>query len=335
MAKAKRLPSGNWRVQVSKNINGKTVRKSFTHKDKRTAELNAAQWAAEQDYFLSEDILLADAFERYIASKEHVLSPSTVRGYKGIAKNQFEDIMNIRLSRLSPEILQKAVNNISASHSPKTVRNAVGLLSATLTMFNPNYKLNITLPQKEKPELYVPSDSDIKNLLAAATGTKLYVPILLAAFGGMRCGEICALTDKDITGKGVSVSKSLVYTPEREWEIKPPKTFSSTRVVELPKFVMDEIKPIKGKITPYNPALLSKNFGKLLKKENLPHFRFHDLRHYFVSSLHSLNIPDKYIMKQGGWSTNHVMQAVYNHTMKEKESAFLSRAADHFSQICG
>ena len=37
MPKSKKLPSGNWRVQASKMVNGVLVRKSFTNKDLKKA----------------------------------------------------------------------------------------------------------------------------------------------------------------------------------------------------------------------------------------------------------------------------------------------------------
>ena len=35
MATAKKLPSGNWRVQASVTVDGKTIKKSFTNSDKK------------------------------------------------------------------------------------------------------------------------------------------------------------------------------------------------------------------------------------------------------------------------------------------------------------
>ena len=44
MAKAKRLPSGNWNVQAYKTIDGKKIRKSITAETKAEAEYLAEQW---------------------------------------------------------------------------------------------------------------------------------------------------------------------------------------------------------------------------------------------------------------------------------------------------
>lgn len=334
MAKAKKLPSGNWRVQASKIIDGKQVRKSFTAPDKRKAELQAAQWLdSAEEYSNTDNITLYQAYERYIEAKRNVLSVTTIRNYEKLHRNHLKEIMSVNINKITQEQIQRAINTYSATHSPKSVRNCHGLLSAVLRMFRPGFVLNTSLPQKEKREVYVPTDDDIRELMRVSENTNCYIPILLAAFGGMREGEICALTSDDINDNFITVNKSIACDSNGKWHIKPPKTFSSNRQVEMPDFVINEIKHINGKITRYNPHSLSMAFNKLLKNNNMAHFRFHDLRHYYVSSLHAMNIPDKYIMAQGGWATNYTMQTVYNHTMVTKQSEFAKQIANHFEKL--
>ena len=330
MAKAKKLPSGNWRVQAKRN--GET--KSFTAKSKKEAEYLATQWQLEKQPNISaEKITLDKAYDRYITAKSNVLSPSTIRNYKILHKKHLQDIMSIEVDKLTMEQIQKSINIYAANHSPKSVANCHGLLSAVLGMFRPSFILNTTLPQKEKKEVYVPSDDEVKKLLSVAKGTNYYIPILLAAFGGMREGEICALTSNDIDGNFITINKSMVCDENGKWLLKVPKTFSSNRRVEMPDFVLKELKDIKGKLVRYTPHSLSIGFNKLLKKHGLKLFKFHALRHYYVSSLHALNIPDKYIMSQGGWATNYTMQKVYNHAMKDKMSEFSTKITQHFETL--
>lgn len=334
MAKAKKLPSGNWRVQASKTVNGQKLRKSFTSSDRRKAELDAARWVngieRENDKNL---ITLKQAVDRYISVKENVLSPATVRGYASISRMALQDIMQAPICSLTLDRLQMSVNIYAASHSPKSVRNCVGLLSAVFAMFRPDFRLSVTVPQKEKRELFIPDDNDIKKLLELAKETKLEIPIMLAAFGPMRRGEICALTSDDIHGNFVSVNKSMVVNDKGEWLIKPPKTYSSYREIEYPDFVIEKLSGISGRIVPVVPNALSDAFSRLLKKNGFPHFRFHDLRHYAVSTLHAINVPDKYIMARGGWQTNHTMNNIYNHTIKSKRDEMEDRITEHFNGL--
>ena len=188
---------------------------------------------------------------------------------KKLHKNSLQDIMHIKIERLSMEQIQKSINIYSANHSPKSVRNCHGLLSAVLKMFRPELTLYTTLPQKEKSNLYVPTDQDIQRLFAVSKNTNYYIPIILAAFGGMREGEICALTSNDIHGNYVTVDKSMVCDSDGKWQIKAPKTFSSNRDIELPDFVIDALKGKDGKLVVYTPHSLSIGFNKLSRLKAL------------------------------------------------------------------
>lgn len=335
MAKAKQLPSGNWRVQAKLTIDGKTIVRSFTAETARKAEALALQWQElTKEENKIDNITLRQAYERYIAAKEKVLSPGTVREYKRSAERDLQSIMDLKLTALTQEKIQSAINIEAATHSPKTIRNMHGLLSSVLAMFMPDITLHTTLPQKKPTEMYIPDDEDIKKLIAAVKDTRLEIPVLLAAFGPMRRGEICALTSDDIKGNTVTINKSLVQNERGEWEIKAPKTVSSYRSIDFPDFVIDRIKGISGKITDMTPTAITSALAKCLKNNNIPHFRFHDLRHYNVSILHAMNVPDKYIMARGGWRTNYTMNNVYKHALKTKQNEFDTKITDHFSELC-
>ena len=329
MAKAKKLPSGNWRVQATKN----GVTKSFTADTKKAAELFAIEWQNEIGKTETNKITLGEAYDLYISSKESVLSASTIKAYRSLRKNTFQELMKFQLSDIDSTMVQKAVSKFAIDHSPKCTRNAYALFSSALKMFLPEKVFNITLPQKRKTEMYIPDDNDIKVLISASKGTKMEIPVLLACFGPMRRGEICALTDKDINGNSVTVNKSMVMDSNNNWLIKQPKTYSSYRNIEFPDFVINKIKNIKGNITDMSPSAITDAFPDLLKKAGLPHFRFHDLRHYAVSTLHAQNIPDKYIQARGGWQTNYTMNNVYNHTIKNKKDEAEEKIISHFSSV--
>ena len=334
MPKSQKLPSGNWRVQVGKTVNGKFLRRSFTDPDRRKAEAAALKWQTDIcNEAATENMTLYQAYEKYIETKKNVLSPSTIRGYKSMHQNIFQDIMHLKVTSLTTPTIQSAVNRLAANHSPKSVRNAYGLLSAVLSMFRPDFSPHISLPQKEKSEMYIPDDEDIQKLLQAVKGQDIEIPILLAAFGPMRRSEICALNSDDIHGNIITINKAAVVTSENELVVKTTKTYSSTRNIELPDFVVEKLKNKNGKITNMTPTAISNKFAKVLRKAGLPNFRFHDLRHYAVSTLHSINVPDKYIMARGGWATNYTMNNVYNHTLRSKKDAFEEQINTHFKNV--
>lgn len=79
MAKAKKLPSGKWRVQVflGKDADGKQIRRSITAPTKKEAEQKAALLAAQRNVTTSRMTVL-QAIDRYIELNRG--SPPQVRG---------------------------------------------------------------------------------------------------------------------------------------------------------------------------------------------------------------------------------------------------------------
>ena len=73
-------------------------------------------------------------------------------------------------------------------------------------------------------------------------------------------------------------------------------------------------------------------FARMLKKLNIQHFRFHDLRHYSASIQHTLGIPDAYIMQRGGWEDDIVLKSVYRHAMDQEQSNMNKKANIYFEQ---
>ena len=337
MAKKKKnqLPSGNIRVQVYDytDVDGKKHYKSFTAPTKQEAKFLAAQWKAGKASKKPNRITVYEAVSRYIEAKEGVLSPSTLRGYLAMQKNCMKDIGRIWLDELTNTDVQVWVSDMSSKHSSKYVRNLYGLLSSSLEMFNPDLVLKITLPEKKRPDLYCPCDEDIIKLLKQVEGTDLEIAVLLAAFGPMRRGEICALEASDLKGNKVSVTKSMVIGPDHQWHIKQPKTYGSYRDIEYPKFVIEKLKGRTGRIIELNPNDVSNKFKRAIINAQLPHFRFHDLRHYAASIMHAIGVPDQYILQRGGWSSDNVMKSVYRNAIDIETVRQTKKINEHFQKI--
>ena len=160
------------------------------------------------------------------------------------------------------------------------------------------------------------------------------LPVLLAAFGPMRRGEICALRYEDICENTIHVHSALALDENNQWVIKPPKTFSSDRYIEFPDFIIEKIGKGTGRIVKMTPNALSSRFSHILKNAGLPHFRFHDLRHYCASIQHALGIPDAYIMQRGGWSSDATLKNVYRHAMDDRAQEMNTIANTHFESLC-
>lgn len=335
MAKARKLPSGSWSVNqfIGYDSNGKRIYKRFTAPTKREAEYLAAEYTAKRKAPVSVDMKLTEAYKKYIEIKSNTISPTTVREYEHSAARDFPELMQLRLSQITQERVQSAVNVMAADHSPKSVRNAHGLLSAVLRMYAPDIRLSTRLPQTKRAEIYVPTEPEIEKLLRAISGTELEKAVLLAAFGSLRRSECCALLRSDIDGDTITVSKAMVWSKEREWTIKQPKSSAGYRTIRLPAFVIERITAGEcERIVNLVPTSVTNFFIKSVRRAGLPHFRFHDLRHFQASILHAMGVPDKYIMERGGWRTDSTLKNIYQHAMSDKRKQVEDDICKRFEQ---
>ena len=325
------LPSGNWRCQIM--VGGKRV--DVVESDPETAHAKALAIKAglmEQDKPPAE-MTVGDAIDRYIESKDAVLSPSTIRGYKSMRKTALLEIEREPLKRLTQERVQRFVNALAKDHSPKYVANAHGLLSAAVAMYRPNMVLHTTFPQKEKKEIRIPTIEDIQLIAEKSKGTRFELPFLLAVWMGLRTSEIRGLTWDCIEGDVLHIKQALVRG-ETQMELKKTKTYSGDRKIKIPPYIMSLINrtPKKGDfIITYGPSSLYKRFSYICKKNGLPHYRFHDLRHVHASVMLALGVPDKYAMERMGHATTNMLKNVYQHTMKDKSEQVADMVDDYFS----
>lgn len=341
MAKAKKLPSGSWRCLVYDytDENGKRKYRSFTSDDptsagKREAEFLAAQFAADKETASRSDLTFEEALSAYIKDREAVLAPSTIREYKRSQKRDFESINKKKIRDLTQENIQNFINEKAEKVTPKTVRNIHGLLAAALKAYRPELILHTALPQKIQPSLYIPTDDDIQVLLKHVNDDDMMIAILLAAFGPLRRSEICGLEDTDIKDKIIHVQRAVVLDENKNWVDKTTKSVAGDRFIPLPDFVWEKIKDRKGRIIHLKPSQISDRFIDIQNASGLPHFRFHDLRHYCASIQHALGIPDAYIMQRGGWGSDAVLKQVYRHALADKSTQMNDIANKHFSGLC-
>ena len=333
MATAKKLPSGNYRVRVHVG-NGKY--KSFTAERKADAEYAANLYLQTcKDKRSPTKITVGEAIDQYIESKSNILSPSTIREYRRMRKQYLKTIVDKPVFKLSNQEVQSAINIEAQTHAYKTVRNIFGLLSAAL---KGKVDLDVALPQKEKIKITIPTQQEIQRLLQYAAGKELELPILLSACLGLRRGEIAPLdySDFDFQRKTITISKSMVLNSSGEWVVKKPKTYSGNRTLKVYDFVLDKVQERKDAELPLislTPNQISDEFSYALEKTGLPHFRFHDLRHYNASVMLSLNIPDKYAMERMGHATNNMLKTVYQHTMQEKEDSVDAALSEYFNAL--
>lgn len=327
-----RLPSGMWRCQIM--VDGQRI--SVVDEAPAVAQAKAVAMRAGliDKKKTGPSMTVGQAIDRYIESKDAVLSPSTVAGYKRVRKNALQDIMPIKLSDLTQEAIQKAVNKMARIKSPKSVRNAHGLLSAVIAEYRPDMILRTTLPQKQKYDVSIPTNEDIERIMAAARGTEMELPVLLAIWLGLRASEIRGLTWDCISGDTIHIRQAIVEG-ESGPVIKGTKTYSGNRKIRIPQYIagLISVQPrIDDYIVHMSGQAMYKRFSRLCEKAGLSHYRFHDMRHANASIMLALGVPDKYAMERMGHATNNMLKTVYQHTMRSKQDEVADVVDGYFAE---
>lgn len=328
---ATQRPNGRWRAQVliGTDADGKRIYKSFEADTEDEADYAALTFKLGKGKRTKEPVTLRMAIEAYINSKDGLLSPATISSYRGILKN-FGPYLDIRLAMVNALNLQTAVTEYASTPkkqkhngygtvSAKTVKNAFGLINATLRQNGIRIE-GITLPQRQKVEYTTPFENGLKEILDVMRGTEYELPVLLAAWCGLRRSEILGLTfnDIDFDRKTIHIRRANVYIG-KESHLKGTKNVQSTRSVHLPDHIAALIQNTPHEsneeyIVKLKGMTLTNGFTSKLKRRGLPHTRFHDLRHAFVSILTANGVDQKYIQEMGGWSNSTVMNSVYKQT---------------------
>lgn len=349
LPKIKQLPSGAYHTTVysHKDAAGKRHYESFTNFDYAALTVEVANFkAGKKEQKIEESqgrvtLTVGEAIDQYIDMKSSVLSPSTIRSYKAVRRSSLQSIMGIKVSDLTRELVQRAVNMDAAHLSPKSVRNAHGLLTATLTVFRPDFTLFTTLPQKKKAEIQVPTEEEVHILFDVSQGTPMELPIILAACCGLRRSEIAALTWKciDFEKRTLTVKGAVVRNDKNEFVKKGTKTSAGTRTIRLFPFVLEALVNAKGKAhindpcVSITPSQISDSFRAIIAKAEVRPMRFHDLRHYTVSVMLSLNIPKNYIADYVGHETENMIDRVYGHIMASRKTTVEDQLQDYFSAV--
>lgn len=158
------------------------------------------------------------------------------------------------------------------------------------------------------------------------------VGFLILYWGGLRIGELLALTkeDFDFVNNSVTVSKSFQRLQGQDY-ITEPKTEMSNRIVYLPKPVMNTIELFIESRHGYetNDRLFDKTksyFTHRLKngrvKAGIKEIRVHDLRHSHVSLLFEMGFsPVDIASRMGHENINITMRYAHMMPTKQKDMA--------------
>ena len=343
MSEAKKLPSGRWRNQlyVGKDSTGKRLYESFTADTKKEADRLAANRARELELGVQKSripalMTVGEAIDTYIETNENVLAPKTIREYRGYRERYFAGIMRTRIRDLTNLTAQSEINAQARVYSPKTVRNAWGLVLAAIRAAVPEFRVDVNLPARRKKEMTIPTPEQLAGLLDDISGTRLEIPVLIAATCGLRRGEIAALRfpdDIDQKRGVIRVRRSMSQNAAGDWIIdERTKTYESTRDVDCPPWLIEKLLALPPDYKPVHPAYITSGFCRAAKKRGLD-IHFHSLRHYYARLLISAGAPDQYIMRGMGHTTPTMLHSVYGHIMADRDRQITSALNEELEKM--
>lgn len=326
MAKAKRLPSGNYRTRV--HIGG-GVYKSFTAPTKAESEYKASNYLLNHSPSTVDKLQISELVKRFIEEREKYISPSTVRTYLWTYKAHIAHLTT-PVDKWDSRTHQEWINNIDLAS--KTVKNINGLLVSALKYYGVSVP-KVSLPQKEFKQIKVPTTAEVKQIIDYFQNRgeeDMVKAVMLSSIGTLRRGEICGLEKEDIKDNTIFVHQAQTINKDEQFVTKGPKTYTSNRLIELPDFLIELIS--KGD-KPVNLTVLqiTTKFKHCMKQLGME-YTFHSLRHYSASILHAQNIPTQYIMERGGWKTEDTLNRIYRNSLDDYKKKFNDQTNDYFKK---
>ncbi|WP_422444285.1 tyrosine-type recombinase/integrase [Thermoanaerobacterium sp. DL9XJH110] len=330
-------------------------------KTRKEAEAAMAEYVAQLEkgmYADSQNLTLEEYLTKWLKDYAEIkVAQTTFATYIDAVNHIKEYLGHIKLEKLRPADIQAFISHLSreTNLSIRSVRYFYAILNIALNtavkwqLIAHNPCDAVTPPQKTKQNMQILTSEQVNELLTGAKDTPLYVPILLAVTCGLRRGEILGLywDSVDLQNNIITVTRSIVKTPDGKILEKNPKSNAGVRAVTIPDITVKALRALRKKQlenklhlgqeykdnnlvccwddgTPFYPDYLSQGFKKLLKKLNLPdNVRFHDLRHTHATLLLQQGVHPKVVQERLGHSSVSITLDTYSHVLPtlQKEAA--------------
>ena len=192
----------------------------------------------------------------------------------------------------------------------------------------------VSVPKPAGFENTVYDLNQIIDLFRAVEGDRLELAVHLAVCLGLRRGEICGLRweNVDLFRRTIDIIDNRTMAGSVVVD-GPVKSGASERRLKIPDNLMPFLLAAKSRLDasrrilsegfnegdyvlcykngrPYRPNYLSQLFSAMLKREGLPHTRFHDMRHAH-GSIAILGAPLYDVSKSLGHSRQEITQKIY------------------------
>lgn len=339
---------GRWegRVELPIDPDGKR-RQKYVYADKRQdcqRLVNELIYKLETSDFADSGKLTVDAYlEDWYKTYCVKLAASTGQGYKNYVYNHINPYFKgFKLKNLKPIHIEEFYNSERQNYKEKTVLQAHRILSRALgdavknNLITKNPCALVDSPSPDEFEATIPSVEHYFAILEAARGTEHEIPVMLAGLCGLRRSEVFGLTWNDIDFEEATLTvRQAVVTAEKKLEHKKPKSKKSNRTISIPEDVLAVLSEKKsvGYVVSTNgdvshPGNYSRRFSSFLSTNNLPHIRFHDLRHFHATLMLEAGVPLKHAQSRMGHS-NISMTLHYQH-IRPKTDAVVINKIDEF-----
>ena len=326
--------------------------------NKRKAESELARLRAEFEPpkevgDLSSDMLFADYLLEWLEIAKGRLAVATYSSYAAMIKKPVGPYFrqrNLTLRELEARHLQMFYSEMLRKVKPNTVIHYHAIIHSALKyavktdMLVQNVADKVDRPKKNSFQPVFLSAEEMQKMFEALRGTKLELPVLVAAFYGFRRGEVLGLKwdAVDFERGTISVIRTVTTITldgkQTEIEQQSAKTKSSLRTLPLigsfreyflqVKEAQELNKQICGNC--YNHEYdgfvfvdelgermranyLTSAFPKFLEDHGLRRMRFHDLRHSCASLLLANGVPLKHIQEWLGHSDFTTTANIYSH----------------------
>jgi integrase len=196
------------------------------------------------------------------------------------------------------------------------------------------------------------SPAELRQFLRATATDQDYAAYHLAAFTGLRRGELLGLRwgDIDLENAVLRVVQTVVGLWNGELYIGPTKTDRSRRVIALDRqtvIVLRRHRRISERVTsrhgkddafvfcdtegkPVNPERFGDRFRSNVRRVGVPRIRFHDLRHTHATHALQAGIHPKIVSERLGHASIVITLELYSHALPNMQA----EAAETIAAFC-
>ena len=286
------------------------------------------------------------------------IKPSTFQRYESIYRNYIKEssIAGLKLSEITTLKLQQFYNKLASDHTYSQIQNMDKVLksfyrwsiSNGYTLKNPCTSISIKgnksdIVNRKKNNVEILTDKEIAIIQKHIKNTDMELLISLALATGLRQGELLALTwgDIDFKNKTLNVNKSVkevyIYEDESHKHIETifqsPKTLQSFRTIDIPEAIMDMLKSSNAQTglifhdengKPLRSKNVSYKWSKILSDCNIPHRKFHAIRHTYASVLLKRGADVESVAELMGHTAVSITQ-IYLHSDKHQKQNVVNK----------